>query len=179
MYRKCVNERSVQKQRSLENAFLALLLKMPYGEISVTKICEEAGISRRIFYHLFSGKEGALQGLIDHRILDLESYRTDLSDQALRFFLYWQSQKDLLDALRQNQLWSIMLERMIGSALQEDYDVWRWLRADDPENRLDILVFDLSGIMGLVFRWHDSGFRKSPEQMAALITELTKKPLVK
>ena len=179
MYRKCATERSAQNQRRLENALLELMLKMPYEDISVTRLCEEAGISRRVFYHLFSGKEGILHGLIDHRILDIESYRTDLSDQTIRFFLYWRSQEKLLDALRQNQRWSMLLERMLTSVLQEDYDVRHWLRAEDPENRQDILVFNLSGIMGLVFRWHESGFRKSPERMCALIGELMKNPLAK
>lgn len=179
MYRKCATERSVQNQRKIENALLELMLKMPYGDISVTQVCEEAGISRRIFYHLFGSKQDALYGLIDHRILDMEGFRTDLSDLALRFFLYWQGQKKLMDTLSQNQMRSLLLERMMGSILREDYDVWRWLQAEDLENRQDILVFNLSGIMGLVFRWHASGFRKSPKQMAALIGNLMNHPLAK
>ena len=179
MYRKCTTERSTQNQRVLENAFLTLMGKLPYGQITVTQICEEAGVSRRIFYHLFGSKQDALYGLIDHRILDIESFRTDISNMALRFFLYWNEQKPLLDAMREHNLWSILLERMIGSILLEDYDVWHWLRVDDPENREDTLVFNISGIMALVFRWHDTDFQKRPEEMVALLAELMQKPLIK
>ena len=179
MYRKCATERSTQNQRTLENAFLTLMEKLPYDQITITQICEEAGISRRVFYHLFGNKQDALYGLIDHRIMDIESFRTDISNMALRFFLYWKEQKPLLDAIRENNLWSILLERMIGSILLEDYDVWRWLQAEDPENRQDILVFNISGCMALVFSWHDSGYQKSPEQMVALIAELMNKPLAR
>lgn len=179
MYRKCATERSVQNQRRLENAFLELLGEMSYGEVTVTQICEEAGISRRIFYHLFGSKQDALYGLIDHRIMDMESYRTELSNQALRFFLYWQAQKPFLDALRRNEMRGLMLERMIGSILQEGYDVWQWLQAEEPENKKEILVFNLSGIMSLVFQWHDTGFQKTPEQMTALIGTLMNHPLAK
>lgn len=179
MYRKCVTERSVQNQRQLENALLNLMLKMPYGDISVTKICTEAGISRRIFYHLFGSRQDALYGLIDHRILDMGSFRTDIPDLTLRFFLYWQSQKMLLDALSQNQMGGLLLERMIGSILREDYDVWRWLQAEDLQNRQDILVFNISGIMGLIFSWYFSGFQKTPEQMAAMMADLMRNPLAK
>ena len=49
MYRKCTTERSAQNQRALENAFLALMGKLPYEQITITQICGEAGISRRIF----------------------------------------------------------------------------------------------------------------------------------
>jgi len=179
MYRKCATVRSAQNQRRLEDALLELMLKIPYEEITVTQVCEVAGISRRIFYHLFGSKQDALYGLIDHRILDIESFQTDIPNMALRFFLYWRSQKDLLDVLRQNNLWSVLLERMIGSILLEDYDVLRWLQAEELENRQDILVFNLSGCMGLVFSWHASGFRKTPEQMVSLISDLMSKPLVR
>ena len=73
----------------------------------------------------------------------------------------------------------ILLERMIGSILREDYDVWRWLQAEDPKNRQDILIFNISGCMALVFSWHDSGYQKTPEQMVALIAELMNKPLAR
>ena len=179
MYQKCATEQSARNQRALENAFLSLLGKKNFEQITVTQICEEAGISRRIFYHLFGSKQDALYGLIDHRILDIESFRTDISNMALRFFLHWKEQKPLLDAMRAHNLWSILLERMIISILQEDYDVWHWLRVDDPENREDTLVFNISGIMALVFRWHDTGFQKSPEEMVALLAELMQKPLIK
>ena len=179
MYRKCTTERSVRNQRVLENAFLTLMGKLPYEQITITQICAEAGISRRVFYHLFGSKQDALYGLIDHRILDIESFPTDISNMALRFFLDWKEQKPLRDAMRAHNLWSILLERMILSILLEDYDVWHWLRVEDPENREDTLVFNISGIMALVFRWHDTGFQKSPEEMVALLAELMQKPLIK
>jgi len=179
MYRKCATEHSAQNQRQLENALQELMRKISYEDITVTKICEEAGISRRIFYHLFSGKQDALYGLIDHKILDMGSFRTELSDLALRFFLYWKEQRVLLDVLTRNHMGALLLERMIGSILREDYDVWQWLQAEDLKNRQDILVFNISGVMGLIFSWYHSGFEKSPRQMAALIGTLMENPLVK
>jgi len=179
MYRKCTTERSVRNQRKIENALLELMGKQPFAEISVTQICKEAEISRRIFYHLFGSKQNALYGLIDHRILDLEGYRTDISNLVLRFFLYWQAQKKLLDALSQNQMSGLLLERMLLSILQEDYDIWRWLKAEEMKDRQDILVFNISGIMGLTFSWYYSGFQKSPEEMAFLMANLMSQPLAK
>lgn len=51
MYRKCATERSPPKQRTSENAFFTLMEKLPYEQIMITQICEEAGISRGVFYH--------------------------------------------------------------------------------------------------------------------------------
>lgn len=179
MYRKCATERSARNQRKIENALLELMCRQSYGEISVTQICETADLSRRTFYHLFGSKQDALYGLIDHRILDVEGYRTDLPDLALRYFLYWQDQQVLLDALTKNRMSGLLLERMIISIMQEDYDVWRWLQAEDLRDRQDILVFNVSGVMGLVFSWYYSGFRKTPEEMTRLMKTLMSEPLAR
>ena len=179
MYRKCVTEISVQHQRQIEEALLELMGKMPFSEITVTQLCQSAQVTRRVFYHLFTGKTDALHALVDHRILECEGYRTDLADPALRFFLYWQDQKKLLDGLDKSSMHTLLLERMISSVLKEDYDVRSWLKADDPEDGTDILIFKLSGILSLVHRWHFSGYRKSPEQMAKLLNQIMVNPLSK
>lgn len=177
MYRKCVTEVSVRHQKQVEQSLLALMQKMTYEEISVTQLSAEAGISRRVFYHLFNSKADALYALIDHTLLDIESYRTELSNQPLRFFLYWREQKPLLDALGANAMTGLLLERMIESVLREDYDIRYLLKANGWEEEQEILVFNLSGIMGLVYSWYCSGYEKSPGEMAVLLERILTRPL--
>lgn len=176
MYRKCATEISVQHQKQVEQSLLELMQKMPYEDISVTQLCQTANISRRVFYHLFNNKTDALHAMIDHMILDAESYQQENPDQALRFFRYWKEQHTLLDALLANQLTSLFLERMIWIVMNEDYDVRHWLRSDRTKYGQEILVFILSGIMGMVYNWYLSGYEKSPEEMALLLTQLLQSP---
>ena len=179
MYRKCVTEVSVQHQRQIEDALLELMQKVPFEDISVTQVCDLAGVSRRVFYHLFNNKTGALYALIDHTVLGIEGYRTDLKRQALRFFLYWREQKRLLDALQNNKLSGILLERMIDSVLREDYDILYWLKSMAWKDEKSIVIFLLTGTMGLVYTWYYSGFEKSPEEMSALLVRIMSDPLIK
>lgn len=172
MYRKCATEISVQHQKQAEEALLALMQKMPYEDISVTALCQEANISRRVFYHLFSNKADALHAMIDHRILASESYLPEQPDLALRFFLYWKEQQALLDVLLANQLTGLFLERMLTIAMDEDYDVRRWLRTENTRRGREILIFSLSGIIGLVYNWYLSGYERTPQEMAELLTQL-------
>ena len=53
------------------------------------------------------------------------------------------------------------------------------LKAEELKDRQDILVFNISGIMGLTFSWYYSGFQKSPEEMAFLMANLMSQPLAK
>lgn len=178
MYRKCVTEVSVRHQKQAEDALLDLMEKMPYEDITVTQLCQSAGITRRIFYHLFTSKADALCALIDHLLLASESYRPEVQDDTLRFFLYWKEHRRLLDALRENDLAGILLERMIVCVLDESYDLHYWLKNNGwADAEKDVIIFHLSGVMGLVFRWYYSGFRDTPEEMAALLKKILTKPL--
>jgi len=173
MYRKCATETSVQHQRQVTEALLALMQKMPYEDISVTQLCQEAGITRRIFYHLFSNKTGALHALVDCKILDIGSHYQDMDRDTLRFFLYWKSQKGFLDALAENGLSGLLLEQLVGSVLTEDQELLYWLQQRGWENySQDVIIYILSGLMGLVYSWYYSGFRKTPEEMAALVEQI-------
>lgn len=172
MYRKCATEISARHQKQVEEALLELMRKMPYEDISVTQLCQTALISRRIFYHLFSSKTDALHALIDHTILESESYCPEITDQLVRYFRYWKDHQALLDALLENQLTGLFLERMLSIAMDEDYDIRHWLRSEDTKNGREILIFTLSGIIGMTYNWYLSGYEKSPEEMAALLNQL-------
>ena len=161
MYRNCVTEISVQHQKQVEEALLELMQKLPYEDITVTQLCQTANLSRRVFYHLFNSKAGALHALLDHTILNMESWHPEIRD----------------DALRDNQMTGLLLERMLESVMNESYDLRSWLKRNGWSREKDIIIFHLSGIMGLVFRWYYSGFQESPEEMATLIRKIMTVPL--
>ena len=68
---------------------------------------------------------------------------------------------------------------MIANVLNEDYDLRYWVRANGWEKDRDIIIFHISGVMGLVYRWYYSDFRESPEEMAALLDQIVTTPLAK
>lgn len=172
MYRKCTTEISALHQKQITQSLLDLMQKMAYDDITVTQLCQAAGITRRIFYHLFSNKAGALYALIDTTILEIESYGRDIPNASERFFRYWKENRLLLDALAENKMSGLLLERMISNVLTEDYDLQYWLQLKGwSENSKEIIIFGISGLMGLVYSWHYDGFRRSPEEMAALLNK--------
>lgn len=173
MYRKCATEISAQHQKQVTDSLLKLMERMPYESISVTQLCQAAGISRRVFYHLFSNKTGALHALIDHKILSIDRDDRDFSTDALRFFCYWKEQKKFLDALHDSGLSNLLLERMISNVLAEDYDILYWLRRKGwASNSKEVIIFTLCGIMGLVYSWYQDDFQKPPQEMAALMEQI-------
>ena len=61
--------------------------------------------------------------------------------------------------------------------LSEDSDVAVLLGAGQTRET-EPLVFYLSGLLTLVMSWHGGGYRKTPEEMAAITTKLLSKPLL-
>jgi AcrR family transcriptional regulator len=170
LYRKCITEKTAIQQKQITESLLQLMQVKPFPEITVTQLCRHAGVSRRMFYYLFSNMSGALYALIDRKILEVEMGG---KNQIAEFFKYWKEQKILLDTLEQNGMSGLLLERMIDRVLREDYDVHNWLQNHGWKNHnRDLIVFGFTGLMGLVFSWYYSGYDRTPEEMAALIEDL-------
>lgn len=173
VYRKCATEISVQHQKQVAQSLLELMQKMPYEQITVTELCKAAEVTRRIFYHLFSNKTGALYALIDHMVLGIEGYDAESPDELLRFFRYWKEQRIFLDVLQKNDMAGLLLERMINQVLEEDFDVRYWLRSNGwPNTDREAIIFGFTGLMGLVYSWYHTGYRRSPEEMAAVVKQM-------
>ena len=172
LYRKCVTEKSASQQRQITESLLALMQTRDFEEITVTQLCEHAGVTRRSFYYLFSNLNGALYALLDSKILSEEiGGKAD----ALDFFRYWKRQKALLDVLDKNNMLGLLLERMLNRLLLEDHDVHSWLHSHGwKNNNRELIIFGFTGLMGLVYGWYYDGYQQTPEQLAAFVDDMLK-----
>ena len=178
MYKHCATEESARRQRQLEACLLSLMETDNYAHITISHICDRAGISRKSFYRYFSSKEGCLYALLDHAIFDGASYylpgpagiqSTKLSYE--HFFSYWKEKVHLLDALERNSLSLLLAERMIAYTVREEQE-FRYLFRTQRDESSERSIFYISGIIGLVLSWHKSGFSKSPAQMAMILSDM-------
>ena len=56
MYKHCATEESARRQRQLETCLQELMLTENYGQITISHICDRAGISRKSFYRYSAAK---------------------------------------------------------------------------------------------------------------------------
>lgn len=185
MYKHCNTEEGALRQRQIENCLMDLMLTVPYSQITVGDICEKAGLSRKSFYRYFGSKEGCLHGLIDHCILDSHrAYHADpisADDQAKVlecYFIYWQQNNPLLEALCRNEMANRLLERSMLCVTQEELEFRNFLNADNQDDAFEQALFIVSGITGLIIHWHMSGYQKSAAQMASVTGRLLAKKLM-
>lgn len=186
MYKICKTEKSIARQRELEEGLLAYMETVPFFEMDITGLCRYLEIPRKTFYRYFGSKEDALYALIDHRMLDLHSSitgkasqeRRSLRQDAQRFFRFWKEQKRFLDILNGNFLSGALMDRAITcSGLAGDnmgYPV------DDADSAASYREnFYSAGLMSIMFKWYNGGFRKTTEEMADIVMELFGTPIAK
>ena len=179
MYRHCNTEESALRQKQLEQCLLEQMSSVPYSQITVSDICDRAGLSRKSFYRYFGSKEGCLTALIDHTIIDGASFY--LSDQwqqshrsvCERFFLYWHEHAALLDALTRNEQRMLFCQRLMNHAFQEEHEI-RALLGKSQNASYGRLTFMISGILGMLLSWHHQGFSLAAEEMADILLDATR-----
>ena len=178
MYKYCTTEESAGRQRQLEQALLELMLINEYPQITISHICDRVGISRKSFYRYFSNKEGCLFALMDHAIFDGAAYYLPgLADRKTtriiyeRFFTYWKDQHKLLEALNQNSLSMMLVERMLVYVSSEEQG-FRLLYQTQGDDAHEQSLFYIGGIMSILLDWHKSGYQKSIAQMSRILDNL-------
>lgn len=179
MYKICHTEDSSRRQREMEQGFLHMLHSQTYDKITLTELCRHLNVPRKTFYRYFPTKEDCLLALIDHTLADCNDIAlggwngaSELDRQALlRFFGYWKERSAFLDAVAENGLRYLLLDRTTVIV-----DRMKATAAADSFARDQVEYFVAHGLMTTVLRWHHFGFRSSPEEMAQVFSKLLISP---
>ena len=176
MYKLCVTEKSAQNQALLEEAFLRLALRHNYDDITISDICREAGLSRKVYYRLFENKNDVLYALIDHTLGSFEAYEPEM-EPLHRFFSYWKEQKPLLDALDRSQCNALLMDRVVRFVLNYNPSILLVIYPDLLQWDRDTQMFFIAGLFGMMMDWHVRGFDSSVEEISQSLLTLLSAPL--
>lgn len=186
MYRRCVTEESSARQKQLEDQLFQAMLETPYQEISVSDLCEQAGISRKSFYRYFGNKDGCLNALLDRALLGTASYTAVVdfsagsdSKELMQIMAYWMEQKPLLDVITTNNLQAQFLDRCIQHLITEERETLRWLGVCDASQDMETVIFTVTGFLAVLLEWSRTNFPKNAAEMAQVMTRMWTQPLMR
>ena len=184
MYKLCKTEQSAARQRRLEQGLLTAMQTIRYEDINVSELCQRLKIPRKSFYRYFSGKDGALHALIDHTLMEYESFsvshkteRRTLQSELAQFFQFWLTHRKLLDALQRSDISGILVERSIHHAITETFFPGRFLQEESRTVQNHVVSFAVCGLMTMMVQWHHGGYQASPEALALVAARLLTQPL--
>lgn len=185
MYKQCQTEQSAARQRQLEQGLLEAMLHQQFDQITISDLCVGMDIPRKAFYRYFTGKEGALYALIDHALMDFDTFsnmenareqQEDARKYMERVFRYWVDNKRLLDALERSNLSGVLIQRAIAYT-KELNTLPQFLQSASRQMRDYAMMFAICGLMSMLVQWHHDGFSETVEQMADLAIRLLSEPL--
>ena len=163
--------------QELTRSLFTLMQEIPFAEISVTQICEQATLARRTFYRNCDSKEDLILYACDHLSAmllagaDLSS--TDARTMYRYFFSFWYNHRTFLQMLYKQGLLNLFTERFIvycgeqmSFPLQEESLGGRSKAAAmrDFNNS-----FILGGMTAMLCAWAKEGFRSSVETLVESI----------
>ncbi len=146
----------------LTEALLILIKKKAYKDISVTEICEKAGVTRMSFYRNFESREDIIRHWITSvtdRFLEQSaiSYKNDSErDYFLKLFTHMEQHKDVCMLLYQADLIHLVKEQfdrvflMIHHGEYDDYKSY----------------FLSGGIYNVFLLWLINGSKETPDELA-------------
>lgn len=178
-------ERAVQQQKLICEGLIDLMQTIPYGEISVSRICIQAGIPRRTFYYYFDSKEDTLSFLIEGLLKECElesmvfaDHRPDALEKGLCcFFQYWRDHgRSVLQALVRSGMEQELIMRCLKWVSSEER--WMLLVANYTEEERSVsTLLGITSVFYTLFYWCGRNFEQSPQYMAACVAHILTTPL--
>ncbi len=164
-----------QSRQKLVRALLDVMKQYDYEEITITQIAQEARLSRKTFYRLFSSKDELLSLFFEEQF---KACFGRIREQNIRhywdvvqvFFDFWEERREFLSLLQKNGLLPRVLEQSYRYALP----VFEFVRSREVAQSLALplpylLAYSVGGMHGMLFKWVESGMSiPSAELISAL-----------
>lgn len=164
----------------IRSSFIALMKEKSLSHITVTEICERAGINRATFYAHYRDPSDLLD-TIEREVMDeisraalplVSTTRSSTRDAIAEIFRFVRENADVCTVLLNDGGESVFLERVIAHFESYFISVWTGARNMSPEDARTLFSFAAIGSMGQLRQWLQGGMKRSPEEMADIIMKL-------
>lgn len=157
-------------QGCLYEGLLQLMENIPFERISISALCETAGVSRMTFYRSYSTKEEILLQHLDEcfavYLKHLQAMKAPSAyEVSISFFAFWSSSEShFLELIVKNGLAPLLVERFyvyLQTLLPFLFG------STDPKSF--VRSFLAGGLYQMLIDWVKDGSRTSIEEMAAFL----------
>lgn len=148
-----------QSKMKISNALLEIMKQYSFKEITITQLAQEACLSRKTFYRLFTDKEAVLSYLFEKLYIEcfdqIKSRKIrNYWDIVQCYFDFWEERKSLLLIFKQNNLLSVLFE----GAYKYAFDIFKYIRSENVAEKVSLplpylLAYSIGGIHSMLFKW--------------------------
>jgi AcrR family transcriptional regulator len=158
-------ERNSYVTKAITKAAISLLRSEDLVSLTVSRICQEAQVSRNSFYRNFSSVEDILHREVTRRLrVWREAYDSQPHDSEAdrygSFFAHLQANADYYLLLERRGIFHIFREAYLGLFGP---------KPDQPNAEAYVVAFVGGGMLAWVEEWMARGMQESGDQMAAAL----------
>lgn len=164
-----------QSKQKMAAALLEIMKQYDYKEITVTQITQEARLSRKTFYRLFSDKDDILkllfEGLFQECFTQIRAQQVQhYWDVVQVFFDFWETRKDLLTLLQKNNL----LLRVFEQSYQYSTQIFEFVRSKEIAASYALplpylLAYSVGGMHSMLVKWVEKGMEIPSSELVAML----------
>ncbi len=147
--------------RHITDAFLDLLAVKPLDSISISELCENAGVGRASFYRNFENKEAILKAYIDQIFREWTGRcsKEPLSEQIRAMFSHFEKHRSFYKLLYERRLLYLLKDAIVGICGP---------RPEYTKEAAYAAAFVAYSLYGWTEVWFQRGMQETAEEMAAL-----------
>ena len=171
------NPTALRTQRAIKGSLRTLLTHDSFSHITVTEICQEAGVTRQAFYTNFRSKEDVFTSILleiqrEWKAKLPEQELSSLYDTCAALYQTWYTHRDLLDLIVRDGLFFLLVDSLLPANFPVRYATEippRKQRQLEPVARM-LMVGGVA--QGLVY-WSKGRYRETPEDLALATTSIS------
>ncbi len=166
-----------QSKKKVSNALLSVMRQYDFKEITITQIAQEAKLSRKTFYRLFSSKEDVLTFFFESQyeecLMLIKSRQVQhYWDIVQCYFDFCEERKSLLLLLKKHNLLALLFE----GSYKYSFQVFEFVRTKEVADSFSLplpymLAYSVGGMYSMLLKWVESDM-SIPSSL--LISELKK-----
>lgn len=154
----------------IEESFFELLKDSSLGQISITSIAHNAGVSRMTIYRYYDEKEDIVRSHMRDSYNDYLNMARESGLGAIElapyFFAYFRRSRRIVELLMRKSLFHLISENF--AEYVEEYSIAIGKRPNLPGDQHSYYyAYTAAGILSMVKLWIENGMKESDEEMAA------------
>ena len=171
------NRRIKISKRMMKEALIDLLDEKPLEKITVTEICKSADVNRSTFYAYYEDISALMLEIEDEVLEHVTSYAenfNDYSDKRMlevfeEFFNYVRDNAKLFRVLMVQHDNRSFNRRMLDTIMEKYKMSLEW-NGELPAKYT--YIYSVSGVIGIMGEWIDSGFSISSKKLAKIVMQM-------
>lgn len=182
------NQRVRLTKRLLRESLISLLEQKELSKISVTELCENAGINRTTFYRYYGSQFDVLEEMgyeMAEKIRDLGKSHSKDGERTLK-----EQVTEICHYLQENRREAVLVLQNFSADSRVIQEIFRYRIIDQPqylefiqscdETTRDLLnTFMLNGIYSLIRKWLIEDIEKTAEEIGCLAKQIAQEGWLK